>query len=83
MPRTDEVLLATQRDISRGDGSDLERHVRPVKRKIIKDLIDAIRQSPEAIDAWIEGASRQLPFVQDRGYAAVGDGQPEESRDSR
>lgn len=61
--------------------SDLDRHVQPGKREVIQNLIDAIRQSPEAIDAWIDDASRRFPFVQDRGYAELTDEQDEEATD--
>jgi hypothetical protein len=48
--------------------SDLDRHVTPVKREAVQELIDAIRQSPEAIDAWISAASQRFPAIHDRGY---------------
>ncbi|WP_250033446.1 hypothetical protein [Paractinoplanes maris] len=51
--------------------AELDRHTNPGKREVIQNLIDAIRQSPEAVDAWIDNASRRFPFVQDRGYAAL------------
>lgn len=47
---------------------ELDRHVTPVKREALQELIDAIRQSPEAIDAWIAAASQRFPVIQDRGY---------------
>jgi hypothetical protein len=43
---------------------DLDRHVQPGKREVIQNLIDAIRQSPEAIDAWIDDASRKASHVE-------------------
>jgi hypothetical protein len=47
---------------------DLDRHVTPVKRQAVQELIDAIRQSPEAIDAWIAAATQRFPVIHDRGY---------------
>jgi hypothetical protein len=41
-----------------------DRHVQPGKREVIQNLIDAIRQSPEAIDAWIDDASRKASHVE-------------------
>lgn len=50
--------------------AELDRHVRPVKREAVQKLIDAIRSSPDAIDAWITATGRQFSLVHDRGYEA-------------
>ncbi|MFC7548726.1 hypothetical protein [Plantactinospora sp. GCM10030261] len=50
--------------------ADLDRHVSPAKREAVPGLIDAIRRSPEAVDAWVTATERQFPLVQDRGYQA-------------
>lgn len=50
--------------------ADLDRHVNPVKREAVQDLINAIRLSPGAIDAWIVATSDRFPIIQDRGYRA-------------
>jgi hypothetical protein len=54
--------------------AELDRHVGPVKRDAVQRLIDAIRCSPEAIDAWLAVTVRQFPLVQDRGHGASGSG---------
>ncbi|WP_231953843.1 hypothetical protein [Actinoplanes derwentensis] len=50
--------------------TDLDRHVSRAKREAVQELIEAIRNSPEAIDAWLTDAPRRFPPVQDRGYEA-------------
>jgi hypothetical protein len=50
--------------------ADLDRHVRPVKREAVQRLIDAIRRSPDAIDAWVIATAREFSLVRDRGYEA-------------
>jgi hypothetical protein len=50
--------------------ADPDRHVGPVKREAVQRLIDAIRHSPDAIDAWIAATNQDFPLVQDRGYEA-------------
>lgn len=51
--------------------ADLDRHVQPVKREAVYELIDAIRRSPEAIDTWITDKSQRFPIIQDRGRQAA------------
>ncbi|SCL35257.1 hypothetical protein GA0070624_5211 [Micromonospora rhizosphaerae] len=50
--------------------AELRQHLSTEKWDAVQDLIDAIRRSPEAIDAWIDAAYRRFPVVQDRGYEA-------------
>jgi hypothetical protein len=50
--------------------ADLDRHVSTVKREVVQKLIDAIRRSPDAIDAWIAATDQEFSPVQDRGYEA-------------
>ncbi|MFJ5774169.1 hypothetical protein [Streptomyces sp. NPDC093094] len=37
--------------------------------RLVEELVDAVRTSHEAIDAWIDAAERSLPVVHDRGHA--------------
>ena len=60
-------LAMTYQEVS---PAELEQHVAPVKQEAVQALIDAIRKSPEAVDAWIATASRRFPIVHDRGYEA-------------
>ena len=49
---------------------ELEQHLTAAKLEVIKDLIGAIRRSPEDIDIWITATMNAWPVVQDRGYQA-------------
>ena len=49
---------------------ELEQHLTEVKLLVIKELIQAIRRSPEDIDPWITTTLNTWPVVQDRGYQA-------------
>jgi hypothetical protein len=49
---------------------ELEQHLTTAKLRVIQDLIQAIRRSPEDIDTWITTTMRAWPVVQDRGYQA-------------
>ncbi|WP_240670259.1 hypothetical protein [Actinoplanes solisilvae] len=60
-------LAMTYREVTE---ADLDLHVSPAKREAVQELIDAIRNSPEAIDAWLANTPRRFPTVQDRGYEA-------------
>jgi len=51
--------------------ADLDRHLAPAKRAAVQQLIDAIRHSPEAIEAWIASASQRFPIIQDRGHETL------------
>ena len=48
---------------------ELEQHLTEAKLQVIKELIQAIRRSPEDIDTWITTVNTWPP-VQDRGYQA-------------
>ncbi|MFC7534651.1 hypothetical protein [Actinoplanes sp. GCM10030250] len=48
--------------------AELNRHLTPEKLDAVHELIGAIRDSPEAIDAWINAAYKRFPVVEDRGY---------------
>jgi hypothetical protein len=50
--------------------AQLRANVGEPKLGIVEELIDAIRTSPEAIDAWIDAVDGSLPPVEDRGFAA-------------
>ncbi|MER5835322.1 hypothetical protein ABT116_31960 [Streptomyces sp. NPDC002130] len=39
--------------------------------RLVEELIDAVRTSPEAIDDWVDAVEGALPVVQDRGFAQV------------
>lgn len=49
---------------------DLQTHVSEGKLKAVETLIDAIRSSPERIDAWILSAEQAFPVIHDQGHEA-------------
>ncbi|MEU2542582.1 hypothetical protein [Streptomyces iakyrus] len=36
--------------------------------RLVEELIDAVRTSPEAIDDWVDAVEEALPVVHDRGF---------------
>ncbi|CAL9676712.1 hypothetical protein SUDANB1_07912 [Streptomyces sp. enrichment culture] len=36
--------------------------------RLVEELIDAVRTSPEAIDDWVDAVEGALPVVHDRGF---------------
>jgi hypothetical protein len=60
-------LLMSYREVTE---PELEQHLTEAKLQAIKELIQAIRRSPEDIDLWITTALGTWPVVQDRGYQA-------------
>ncbi|GAA2616731.1 hypothetical protein [Paractinoplanes durhamensis] len=50
--------------------ADLDRDLSPVHRQAAQELITAIRQSPAAIDAWLDAAARQFPVPESTGHQA-------------
>ncbi|MFJ4185472.1 hypothetical protein [Kitasatospora sp. NPDC089509] len=49
---------------------DLILHVGRSKLDVIEDLIEAIRSSHGAIDAWIVATRQAFPVIEDRGWTA-------------
>lgn len=60
-------LLMTYREVT---VPELEQHLTESKLQAVKELIQAIRRSPEDIDLWITTAINTWPVVQDRSYQA-------------
>ena len=60
-------LAMTYREVTR---RELEAHVRADKLEAVEALIDAIRSSPDRIDAWIHSTERAFPVIHDRGHEA-------------
>lgn len=60
-------LLMSYREVT---VPELEQHLTEAKLQAIKELIQAVRRSPEDIDLWSTIAINTWPVVQDRGYQA-------------
>ncbi|MET9765102.1 hypothetical protein ABZ016_39625 [Streptomyces sp. NPDC006372] len=48
----------------------LRENVGGPKLRLVEELIEAVRTSPEAIDEWIDAVENAFPVVQDRGFEA-------------
>ncbi|MFF4591469.1 hypothetical protein [Amycolatopsis sp. NPDC001319] len=49
---------------------ELQAHVTAGKLEAIEALIEAVRCSPDQVDAWIVSTEQTFPVIHDRGYEA-------------
>ncbi|MER7481938.1 hypothetical protein ABTX60_30625 [Streptomyces sp. NPDC126510] len=47
----------------------LRANLGETKLRLVEELIDAVRTSPEAIDDWVDAVEEAFPVVHDRGFA--------------
>jgi hypothetical protein len=48
--------------------NQLRANLREGTLRLVEELIDAVRTSPEAIDDWAEAVEDSRPVVRDRGF---------------
>ncbi|WP_328442765.1 hypothetical protein [Amycolatopsis sp. NBC_00438] len=60
-------LAMTYQEVS---ARELQAHVSVGKLNAVEALIEAIRCSPDRIDAWILSAEQAFPIIHDRGHEA-------------
>jgi hypothetical protein len=60
-------LSMTYREVTE---AELHEHVGPAKLAAVEALVEAVRTSPEQVDAWNAWASSTFPFITDRGHEA-------------